>query len=1295
MADLGNQKIKNTYQFVLQADGSGNVQKLDGTTPSLIFNSPITYNVGTPQAGLVLKSDATGGVSWGAVTFSGDVYISGGSIVGDTIELKPSSGGTLSIPGLSFSANSNGTIGNAPRNKNVGIGTPTPNEPLTVVGNISASTNVYSNNLVLKANAGGTSFGQITPDVNHGTIKFMTKPPGTADNGESLIISQDLIEAKASPGTGTLVSYMKLQPADGGQDIISFNDANNDIDFAIKSDNVIAFKLDAAKDMMAFRDYVGIGYSADKWPTNNGSIAGTPTYQLRVAGKTLLSGLTTPLTVVGDISATTIIQGSEFNSKSITGYKINNNKLLWVDGGDTQLGNASFDTDILGTTINLHSITSGGTMNLSQKLGVSGKTFLGTIDAAGDSYTNDKILVAQSNGEVEYLTTAQLKADIGDEDYWTASTTGGHIINSGLTSNVGIGTDKPNEKLTVFGSMSASTSIHSGNWSQSTNYIKYKNDNRIFFPDNDTSSIPNILYGFWGMLDSGVFSWGTGEDMKIYHTGSAGLIDNNTGSLTISSSEIILGDAVSEVEVRDNLKVNDDLTVNNDNLYVHSTNERVGIKALNPDALLTVSGDSSTGFTAYNLNGGNATFSNGFTRVRFNNGANTNDLSPGDQLQVVDANGDTYIVSVNTVNDGENIFLAVSFPGETINATSFNYNGAPPFSKLFKVYNGVNPSFQVSGDTVMSGTTDLLDIFSRVGMSGTVTSVAISGTDGIDVDSGSPITDSGTITLGLSSIDATKIANGSVTNTEFQYINTLSSNAQTQLDAKLPLAGGTMAGAIAMGTNKITALGEGTDDSDAVTKGYVDTQDIANRYWSATTTGGHIVNSGLTGNVGIGTDTPSALLDVKGTTNITQRLGVSGETAVGGAVHTSTSFVVGNATLTTSELDISSGNFTLDVEGDITIDANGADIILSDDGTDFGRFKRDTSDFVIKSETNNKDILFKGQDAGGTITALQLDMSEAGTAIFNHDIVIADDGFIGSASDTDAIQIEADGDVVLSQGLTVTQITNFLSAARLGDATKIQFGAGYDAELYVSGDDFYIDQTTSDKDIIFKGTDGASDITALTLDMSEAGKAIFNAGATFGAEVAMGTNKITGVGDPTAAQDVTTKTYVENNGRYIQNTTFSLKILSSNNWVGFNASTGGLNSSGFFNTDTGASSLVDLYSYYDDNSNVFFMVPYAGKIQRLVIQGGFSAGGAVNDNVEVELAKASVSDGGVKGSWSQVTGFTKTLPDSNSKRFIWDAPNLDTSVSQYDVFLLAFKGEDSINNFITASVIMEFTYTIT
>lgn len=46
---------------------------------------------------------------------------------------------------------------------------------------------------------------------------------------------------------------------------------------------------------------------------------------------------------------------------------------------------------------------------------------------------------------------------------------------------------------------------------------------------------------------------------------------------------------------------------------------------------------------------------------------------------------------------------------------------------------------------------------------GTVTSVAISGTDGIQVDSGSPITSSGTITLGLSSVPITSLAESSIT----------------------------------------------------------------------------------------------------------------------------------------------------------------------------------------------------------------------------------------------------------------------------------------------------------------------------------------------------------------------------------------------------------------------------------------------------------------------------------------------------------------------------------------------------
>jgi hypothetical protein len=92
------------------------------------------------------------------------------------------------------------------------------------------------------------------------------------------------------------------------------------------------------------------------------------------------------------------------------------------------------------------------------------------------------------------------------------------------------------------------------------------------------------------------------------------------------------------------------------------------------------------------------------------------------------------------------------------------------------------------------------------------------------------------------------------------------------------------------------------------------------------------------------------------------------------------------------------GDFTIDAGGDIILDADGTDILLKDGGTEFGRFKIASSDFIIKSAINNKDILLKGVDGGATITALQLDMSEGGNAQFLKNI---------SGS-----QIEASGDVI-------------------------------------------------------------------------------------------------------------------------------------------------------------------------------------------------------------------------------------------------------------------------------------------
>ena len=100
------------------------------------------------------------------------------------------------------------------------------------------------------------------------------------------------------------------------------------------------------------------------------------------------------------------------------------------------------------------------------------------------------------------------------------------------------------------------------------------------------------------------------------------------------------------------------------------------------------------------------------------------------------------------------------------------------------------------------------------------------------------------------------------------------------------------------------------------------------------------------------------------------------------------------------------------------LDADGTDIILKDGGTTFGRLKRSSSDFVIKSDSNNNNIIFKGVDNSATITALTLDMSDAGTAIFNNDVKvvgnISGSSFDGTGLISGAAQITSFGNLEIA-----------------------------------------------------------------------------------------------------------------------------------------------------------------------------------------------------------------------------------------------------------------------------------------
>ena len=82
---------------------------------------------------------------------------------------------------------------------------------------------------------------------------------------------------------------------------------------------------------------------------------------------------------------------------------------------------------------------------------------------------------------------------------------------------------------------------------------------------------------------------------------------------------------------------------------------------------------------------------------------------------------------------------------------------------------------------------------------------------------------------------------------------------------------------------------------------------------------------------------------------------------VTGSVTANGGVVVDNITIDGQEIDVSSGDLTLDVAGDIILDADNSDIILKDNGTTFGQFTNDSGNLIIY---NSGSQMLKGLSGG-------------------------------------------------------------------------------------------------------------------------------------------------------------------------------------------------------------------------------------------------------------------------------------------------------------------------------------------
>ena len=191
----------------------------------------------------------------------------------------------------------------------------------------------------------------------------------------------------------------------------------------------------------------------------------------------------------------------------------------------------------------------------------------------------------------------------------------------------------------------------------------------------------------------------------------------------------------------------------------------------------------------------------------------------------------------------------------------------------------------------------------------------------------------------------------------------------------------------------------------------------------------------------------------------------------------------------TGDIENASGNMRIDVAGKLFLESDDGRVDFEDGGTTYFRIENSSTDAVLQSTVQDKDLIFKGNDGGSVITALTLDMSAEGGATFNSNITLHDNKgvYFGAGSDliiysdgTDAI-LDASGDIILD-----------------ADSSSIRFkdGGTLNSRLGLDSAGLIITVEGSDKDFFINGNDGGSGITAVRVDMSDAGALICNGNIT-------------------------------------------------------------------------------------------------------------------------------------------------------------------------------------------------------